>query len=135
MCQKEHWKSIQIIRGEVPLRELKQNWRRFRRELKILIWITIFYIYLLLVSILTRADKCIKSKFANLYNLIRLVKRPKTFCLKTITRSSYIKSEQNVWDGLFLFQLMLECRISCKTSKRKILAYRKTRNIGCVCFA
>jgi hypothetical protein len=44
MCEKEDWKSIRIIHGEVPLRELKQNWRRYRRELKILILITIFYV-------------------------------------------------------------------------------------------
>jgi hypothetical protein len=43
-CEKEDWKSIRIIHGEVPLRELKQNWRRYRHELKILIVITIFYV-------------------------------------------------------------------------------------------
>jgi hypothetical protein len=104
MCKKkkEDWKSIRIIHGEVPLREINKNWRRFRRELKVLIWITI--VYVIRFQQLPYSVESESSDFIISNDTINTSDMPitKSLFLTNLTESSYIESKNNFWDGLFL---------------------------------
>jgi hypothetical protein len=101
-CEKEDWKSIRIIHGEVPLREINKNWRRFRRELKVLIWITI--VYVIRFQQLPYSVESESSDFIISNDTINTSDMPitKSLFLTNLTESSYIESKNNFWDGLFL---------------------------------
>ncbi|KAI6170977.1 hypothetical protein M3Y97_01091700 [Aphelenchoides bicaudatus] len=75
ICPKEQWKSIRIIRGEIPLRDTKKNWGQFRRASKMLIGAVIFYIALFIAILsLHRPDshKSASNEYIVLANLERI---------------------------------------------------------------
>jgi hypothetical protein len=129
LCEREDWKSIRIIHGEVPLREINKNWRRYRRELKILIWITMFYLiwfqqlpYRIKSGISESttlnnhidadntqiSEAAYRKESDELYNPTNASRLPKSSFPIRDKKSSYTESEKYIQDGLFLFQLMLK---------------------------